>query len=87
MGALADSLTVQPLRRSARANQRPELEVILDSLDPDDKQALLSQLTDTAISGRAVAAWLQGFGFLKDHEAPDQAVHRWRRKHLAERAD
>lgn len=58
--------------------QRLKVAVILDDLDDDRREALLSVLCDRSYSANAIARVVTGWG----HEVSSDAVLKWRKKNI-----
>ena len=78
MGLAAELKTV----KKGRDYKRQALDVVIDSLDDEDRDALLATLADRSITAPAIASLLVSHGHLTDINDPAQAVRTWRNRNL-----
>ena len=76
---LADALRDAP---KGREYKKQAVDVVLDQLDGEDRDALLDALADPSITAPTIAAALVQNGYLLDTNDPNQRVRDWRARHV-----
>lgn len=74
---LADALRTAP---KGRTYKRQAVDVVLEQLDDEDREALLRALRDPAITAPTIARALTDNGHLTDTSDPNQRVREWRNR-------
>lgn len=76
MGLAADLKTA----RKGRDYKRHAVDVLLDSLDDEDRDALLETLRDESVTAPTIAKTLNEHGHLTETSDPAQRVREWRNR-------